>query len=288
MVKILLLTAMHQRPQISELFCISAMRLLETWKYVYDITVCSLVSDPESEEVCRRYGIEIIPTPASPLGMKMNVGMTIIMANYKFDYLLQIDDDDIFSPDILEWYTPYIKKRIPYFGVDKVYFYDLLTNRAILFKYHYETGKLLGCGRMFLREALERTAYRCSVVCLKNRTYLGIELQKNKTLVIPEYQAKYAEDQGFVHITSGPEFQLYKNDQIKGMNTQSEFNLVFNGYLPKVVDTPRPLFTDVKSTVNIWQFDDYKAFGSQVDPAEAMHFWSDAEKEYLQSLREKL
>jgi hypothetical protein len=288
MVKILLLTAMHQRPHISELFCISAMRLLETWKYIYDITVVSLVSDSASETVCMKYNIDMIHTPVSPLGMKMNVGMANVLTKYSFDYLLHIGDDDIFSPDILEIYSEAIELRRPYFGFNQVYFYDLLKNRAIHFKYPFDTNKLIGAGRMFLCEALEKTAYKCSVVSMKSRTVLGIQLEKNKALILPEYQAKYMEAIGFGFITSEPTFQLWKNDQTKGLDTESELNMVFNGFFPHVIESSRPLITDIKSLVNVWQFEDYLNFSVSVSPEESMYFCGETEKEHLKLIRKSL
>jgi hypothetical protein len=287
MVKILLMTAMHQRPAISELFCISARRFVEAWKLVYDIKVVSLVSDQDSEAVCLRYGIDMIHTPVQPLGMKMNVGLCNILEKYSFDYLLQISDDDIFSPDILEYYTPLIKERVPYFGVKELYFLDMPTNRALKFRYVYQTSKLVGCGRMFLREALMSTAMKCTVLGLKYKISNAVEIQKGKVMVLPLYQATYLDAMNIVTITSGATVQLWRNQQMRGLDGESELNMVMNNYFPSVVETGKPLFTDVKSDVNIWKFEDFEKFGEAVEHAESMHFWSDEERAYYTQLRKK-
>ena len=278
---------MHQRPEISELFCISAKRFVEYWEGKYDITICALISDQESEAICNRYQINVIPTPVSPLGTKFNAGMEIIMRKFSFDYLLQISDDDIFSPELLTWYEAAILGRVPYFGLKELYFLDSTNDRAIHFKYRYETNKLVGCGRMFLREAILKTAYKCDVVGLKNRTFNGVILEKNKQLFIPEYQAKYLHAMGFVHKTTGAVFALWKNEQIRGMDSESETNMVLNNYMPIVIPTDRPLITDVKSDKNIWKFEDFEKFGDVVEASDAMHFWSDEEREYYVKLKSK-
>lgn len=288
MTRILILTAMHERADVSELFCLSARRFIEFWKEKYLITVCALISDRESEELCNRYNIVVIPTPVSPLGTKFNVGLENIMQKFSFDYLLQISDDDVFSPELLEWYEPAILGQIPYFGIKELYFIEAISNRAIHFKYHYPTNKLVGCGRMFLHSAIRRTAYKVQLLCLKTRVHNGVNLVKDKILFIPEYQAQYLDAMRFGKIISGPQFTLWKSDQIRGMDSESEINLVLNNYMPVVVKTNRPLITDIKSDVNIWKFDDLSSFGENVEPSEAQHFWSDQEKAYYRELREKI
>jgi hypothetical protein len=71
------------------------------------------------------------------------------------------------------------------------------------------------------------------------------------------------------------------------MDSESETNMVLNNYMPIVIPTDRPLITDVKSDKNIWKFEDFEKFGDVVEASDAMHFWSDEEREYYVKLKSK-
>lgn len=282
--KILLLTQMHKRPAISELFCMSAQRLCENAGEKYDIRIASLVSDAESEEVCRRYDITMIRTTDKPLGLKMNQGMEKAL-QWDWQYLLQISDDDVADSRLLDYYTPAIEARVHYFGVKEIYFLDLHNWEAMKFRYRFKTNKLVGCGRMFSRECFERTGMRNIVKALKPFKHHGFAINANETRSLPSYQAEYLQAMNKVEIITPVRFSLYNDDQVKGLDGESEMNILFNGYFPEVIKTPKPVFTDIKSSVNIWTFSQYKNLGRKCDPAEAISFWSEKEVKYLKTLR---
>jgi hypothetical protein len=286
MIKILLLTAMHKRPEISELFCISAKNLMLAQKDKYDITVCSMVSDPESEQLCNRYGIHTLNTVEKPLGTKMNQGYEMALRRFDFDYLLSIDDDDVFSPDILNIYSEAFEKRLPYFGVKSVYFLDYATNRAMLFK--YVTDRLIGPGRVIRRDALESTGYRSLSLPLKDLKYSGINAKKEQSVWLPDYQAIYLSSMKYSETISGTEFRLFDPLQVRGLNMECEMNLLFNNYYPAVIETPKPIITDVKSQVNIWGYETFSVLGDSVTVSEATYFWSSDQKEYLHNLSKNI
>lgn len=285
--KILLLTQMHHRPEVSELFCMAALRLQEASRKNFDVTIVSLVSDAPSEAVCRKYCIDMIFTCAAPLGKKMNTGITLLLKNYHFDYLLKIDDDDIVSSNLLEIYTPFIKKRVPLFGVKQVYFLDAASNQAVLYKYPYNVAKLMGCGKMISRLALERTGWQSTIKPKNNYRHLGMQFYADKPATIPHYQAHYMVEMNYAKMVSGPKFNLFNDDQTKSLDFVSEMNFVFNGYDPVEVVTENPLFTDVKTNVNIWKFTHYANAGKSVSVSEATAHWSVEEREYLIQLQQQ-
>lgn len=286
MKRILLLTAMHLRPAISELFCMSAADLVKTAAGKYDITVCSLVSDPESEEVCNRYGINVIHTCQAPVGRKWNQGIEKVLARFEFDYLMQMGDDDVFSSCILDVYADAIKQNLPYFGLKQLYFLDGITGKAILFRYAYEANKLVGCGRMFRRDALERTGWRVIVTPRVNRTFMGVTLKRGIAISVPEYQADYLLGMKFGSVFKPRHFSLFRDDQMKGLDNESECCMLFNNYQPTVIETVMPLVTDVKSDVNIWSFDHYNSLGSHVTKEEATRLWSHDQRKHLERIAE--
>jgi hypothetical protein len=286
--QILLLTAMHERPLISELFAIAATRLKKENDSKYDVTIVSLVSDPESRLVCERYGIEIVKTVKRPLGRKWNQGIATVLERYTFDYMMQMGDDDIMSSSLLDLYAPAIAARLPYFGMKKLYFLDALSNMATRFTYKHETNKLVGCGRMFLRSALEATGYHTGIIPRKSCQYIGVKLEKSVPVYLPTYQAKYLDAMHYADIHAGQRFSLFADGLMRGLDNHSEMSMVMNNYFPAVIETEKPLITDVKSRVNIWRFDQFSHLGESCKPSAAMAHWGDDEKEYYTKLCETL
>ena len=283
--KILLLTQMHQRPEISELFCMSALRIKEASRKKYDVQIVSLVSDKPSELVCEKYGLGMIFTCVSPLGKKMNTGIAKLLESFEFDYLLKIDDDDVGVSNLLELYTPFINANIPLFGVKQVYFLDATGKRAMFYKYPYNIAKLFGCGKMISRTALERTGWQATIRPRNNYHHLGVELKAGNQYMLPWYQANYLKEMGYADLVGRIKFNLFNDDQMRSLDFQSEMNFVFNGYDPVEVKTDKPLFTDVKSSVNIWKFSDYSGHGQLVPFEEATSHWSQQELDHLKKLQ---
>lgn len=275
---------MHQRPAISELFCMAALRLKEASSKKYDVQIISLVSDTPSETVCMKYGIDIIPTCVGPLGKKMNTGITDLLQQYEFDYLLKIDDDDVVASNLLEVYTPLIKANVPLFGVKQVYFLDASGRRAIYFKYPYSVAKLLGCGKMISRQALEQTGWCAQFRPRSSHQVFGLDFRPTYTYMIPWYRAHYMQEMKYGDIIGHRKFNLFDDNQVRSLDYRSEMNFVGNGIMPVEVDTPLPMFTDVKTKVNIWKFSDYANTGNMVSVEQATAHWSDQEREYLKQL----
>lgn len=262
----------------------SALRIQEASRQKFDVTIVSLVSDTASEAVCIKYGINMIFTCVAPLGKKMNTGMTELLEKYEFDYLLKIDDDDIGASNLLDLYAPYIKANVPLFGVKQVYFLDVATQRAILYKYPYNVAKLFGCGKMISRHALEHTGWQAQFRPKSSHRVFGLDFRPTYTYLIPWYRAHYMKEMRYGEIIGPKRFALFDDDQVRSLDYRSEMNFVGNGIMPVEVDTPLPLFTDVKTSVNIWKFSDYANSGKLVPISQATAHWSDKEREYLEQL----
>lgn len=273
---------MHQRPQIAELFCMAAINLKENTRG-HNVHIRALVSDEESRQLCKRYGIGITTTVASPLGRKMNTGIEAIL-DYDFDYLLKIDDDDVVHPDLLNIYSPYMQARIHYFGVKQIYVLCSQTRQALYWKYKYNTAKLFGPGKMLSRQCLVNTGYKIGVKALRNIQHHGITIKQGAYAFLPAYQAKYLHAMEYAEIVTGAQFKLYKDEQTKSLDYESEMNLVFNGYPPVEIETDKPLITDVKSGTNIWSYNNLTQYGTPVTFEEATAFWTTEMLQYFNTL----
>ena len=287
-VDILILTAMHRRPLISELFALSVNELIKAHSPRYSFAVVALVSDMKSKEVCEKYHIDMIDTIISPLGTKMNTGLEIAMGKYDFRYMLSLGDDDVISPLLIDAYAKFMADDYPYFGVKSLYFLDSMTNQASEFTYKQQTSKLVGAGRMFSHAALMNTAWQCQVIPMKNLSFMGVKLTKNEPVYLPVYQCKYLEAMGKVHSMKNERVKFWGDEQRNGLDNHSELSMLFNNYLPVAIQVERPLLTDVKSSVNIWNFSQFADLSKPVTYEEATWFWSDALREYYEKMRFKL
>lgn len=297
--KVLMIAAMHKRPLISELWCISATKALAYSNKNTHISAqaVAIVSDQESQDMCSRYNIPTIVTVAAPVGRKFNEGFCKALERYEFDYLISIGDDDIFPPNILEFYDFAMEENLPYFGTDQVFFYDAFRDEAMRFRYAYSAPKLMGAGRMFRRDALERAGWKVTVSARQTRTYSGLVLRRGIAITIPEYKADYIIGMKVADKFQPRKFSLWRDDQVNGLDHESEMSMVMAGYVPVVLERQwvekmksigdGPFFTDVKSNVNIWSFDHFRKFSVPATVDEATHFFTQEQREIIKEIRSR-
>lgn len=285
-VRILVVAAMHKRPLISELWILSVMNLVEKANPRFNIGISAIVSDDESAALCEKYGISFVRTVAEPVGKKFNQGFELLIKNNQFDYLLLFGDDDVFSAEILDVYSEAIDNNVPYFGINSVYFLDVATYETMAFKYAYKVPKLMGCARMFRRDVLIKSGYRVIVNPRQTRVYMSLPLRRGVAVTLPEYQANYMIGMKVVDQFRPRRFALWRDDQVNGLDHESEMGLLISGFLPQLVETPKPIVTDVKSMVNIWSYEHFRKISAPVPFAEATRFFTQKQIELLESLHQ--
>ena len=112
------------------------------------------VSNDEDEELTRQYNFETYRTENKPVGRKFNAGLLHALEKYSFDYILQLNSDDLLSTDFWKLFERPLTDVMPFFGVDRVYFYDSATGDIREFLY------TLGCGIRFIRrDVIEQSAF---------------------------------------------------------------------------------------------------------------------------------
>lgn len=113
-----------------------------------------VVSNDEDEALAKEYGFDTYRTENKPLGRKFNAGMMHALERYTFDYVMQLNSDDLLSTDFWKLFERPLTDTMPFFGVDRVYFYDSETGQIREFLY------TLGCGiRFILRYVIEESGY---------------------------------------------------------------------------------------------------------------------------------
>jgi len=138
---------------------------------------------------------------------------------------------------------------------------------------------------MLSRAALERSGWQCEIKAAKDLKFQGVAIKQRLQYTVPVYQAKALQSARAAEIISKPKFALYQDQQTRSLDFVSGMNLLFAGYDPVEVKTDKPLFTDVKTSTNIWKFEDWEKHGTVVSVSEATEFWSDQERDYLKVFR---
>lgn len=97
----------------------NVQRLVDYDPERFQITPFYVVSEEWAEIMCIEFGFRYALTHNSPLGRKMNIGLSHFI-NEDYDWLLGMGSDDFVEPDFLEEYLPYFSTR-PIFGLKEVY-----------------------------------------------------------------------------------------------------------------------------------------------------------------------
>lgn len=147
--RLLIYTAVWQRPEITEICFMSIARLRETGKH--SIQAFAVISETEMIALCDRYNIDWVMTENSPLGQKKNFGLRIAMQRHEFDYMIEIGSDDLLKDDFLNLY-PWDRDVMM---LSEIYFLNSQTGGCRLFS---SRGPKIGAGRAISRKALEACA----------------------------------------------------------------------------------------------------------------------------------
>lgn len=282
--KVLIYTAMNTRHTVSELWCFGINRFIAAAPDGVECSVLAVISETESEVLLRRFGFGFVYSPNQPLGNKFNRGLTMALDAHDFDYLMLMGDDDLISVEAWSYYLPLMQSGMTYFGFHSIYFYSPAEAKAVAFDYRSTgpTNKLIGCGRMFHRSALEAVAYQLPVTFNRPYTVAGANFAQGETVWLPVYQAEYFIKMGLAQPKGDVEVRLWNPTQQRGLDNESEVRLLLNGYMPFAIDTPRPMMTDVKTEANIWSFNNFISVGTHCSVGEATSFFGSAERELLQ------
>ena len=155
--KILSVIPLWKRPEVWEIAARNLRRFQYAVSWNFDVLTIISPEDPEIkalERVTKRNRFDCCYYPNYPVGRKLNAGINYAMERYYFDYLMNFGSDDLIHPDIEPLYRPFFDEKVPIFGVDSLYFYELSTGKTMFFKC-YDDNLAVGAGRMISRDVLE-------------------------------------------------------------------------------------------------------------------------------------
>lgn len=150
--RILTYIPVWQRRSITELCYKSLKRSILSAPKELSFVVLIVASDEQDADLARKYGFDVLMCENLPLGRKFNTGLEHALSTWNWDYLFQLNSDDLLSTDFWPIFTDFFTRKLYFFGVNKVYFYDSETKD--MREFHYGAG----CGIRFIRRDIVEKA----------------------------------------------------------------------------------------------------------------------------------
>lgn len=252
---IIIFIPVWQRREVTEQCYKGLQRLIEHSPTDYNIKVFITASDMEDAQLAEKYGWEYTMYQNLPLGEKFNFGMQYVFENYEFDYIMQMNSDNIIDSTIWEIFHPYLDRNIPVAGIDKLYFYDSASKKIYFFRY---PG---GCGIRFIhREVIGNSGFHIHVDCKVTAANANWTFRQGKDMWIPLGIFNKS-----LHQTLNEDliFRLWPPDANSGLDDGS-LTLIYRTskkYYPMRIPNCIPLVVDIKSEENIHTIDEFEQVG---------------------------
>jgi len=266
--KILIFVTVWQRPEITKL-CLQGIRRLQKYKPEWNIEPLFIVSEEWSEDWCDEEKLNHIWVENSPLGRKMNLGIEAAM-ELDFTHLMFFNSDTIIANELLDIYEPYLQGKekvfnqaIEFFGIDKVHFINREDKCAKLVDYDLT---VCGAAKVISKAFLEKYAYRVKVEWLDSYSGSHGSWGIGETTWVPLLEAEEMQNQGAIEIISKPKYTIWDADRSDTIDHQFLDRILFTGkQVPNrcINIGEKPLVFDIKSEINIWDYDSIK--GTPVD-----------------------
>lgn len=161
--KIAIVTAIWQRPEVWEMFKRGVRRLRNQYEDV-EVEVCVAGSEGyRSQNRCKEKWIHYVEVPNHPLGRKVNTA-SLLAKETNADYYLMMGSDDIICNKLFDLYLDYMEAGIDYIYLMDGYFFDTTTKKALYwagYRQAHNKGKSLGAGRLLSRNLMEKMEFKC-------------------------------------------------------------------------------------------------------------------------------
>lgn len=155
----------------SDIFSLTINQLdyfFENTRHKIDLTVLYVFSlnDPELMEHLQLYrsathSRDMIYSPNEKLGQKINDGI-FYAGLIGYDYIMNSGSDDLYNPEIIDWYLPFINMEIPFFGLKSCWFYEF--GKVPFFFDYYNGDHMIGAGRMIHKTVIESVTAKYEVL----------------------------------------------------------------------------------------------------------------------------
>jgi len=159
--KIAIVTAIWQRPEVWDMFKRGVMRLRNQYSDI-EVEVCVAGSEGHrSKNRCKEKWIHYVEVPNNPLGRKMNTALKLAQG---YDYYLLMGSDDIICNKLFDLYLDAAEDGIDYTYLMDGYFFDTTSKKALYwggYRMAHNKGDSLGAGRFLSRRLIEAMNHEC-------------------------------------------------------------------------------------------------------------------------------
>jgi len=212
-----------------------------------------VASNDADEKLADEFDFTVYRHENHPLGAKFNAGMKEALKK-EWDYVWQLNSDDVLSTDIWKAFLPFFQRKTDFWGVERLYFYDMPTGRMKTYRYFD------GCGIRVIKRALVEKAGWCKRGRAK-QSMIGAwaHVGAGESGYYPA--GKVENSKLFDELSARRKFMLWPDEAGKGLDNWSR-NRIFwaNGLstlrFPPADKWGEPLVVDIKSGANIWQYND--------------------------------
>lgn len=151
MIKIAVMTPVWQRRSVTKIMLKGLQRLMKYRPDAFEIKPFFAISEYYDEKLIKDSGFDYVYAENNPLGAKKNKLIDYVVKAYDFDYVMELNSDNVISNDIMDIYEPLMLKNVPLFCPDNVAFVDVNTGQTA----SWHTDFITGAARCMSRNAVE-------------------------------------------------------------------------------------------------------------------------------------
>ncbi len=179
--------------------------------------------------------------------------MEYALTNHSFDYVWQLNSDNVLSTDIWGAFAHYFEQGADFFGIEKLFIYEAATGRMKQYRYFD------GCGiRAIRRDVIERAGWCVYARAKQRMRSMYVSITGGETGYFPEVKVN---GRLFEQLSARRLFILWPDTAQRGLDNMSRNKMYWiNGIntikAPPPDRWPNELVVDIKSETNIWKYDD--------------------------------
>lgn len=210
-----------------------------------------IYSEYEHKVLADSFGFHSVYAENFPVSFKHNAGLDYICRNINYDYILQVGSDDLISDQGLQIIYSEMQRGTLFFGFQQIIAAHALNNQMKVFNYHLSSHLVLGLGRCFSKQLIERLgpSYYCR--SLMSLSGPGIRVGKGECF--------YTDQPNRHSEVIKQEYILWPQPINSGLdNSSQKFILNRASIIPKIITTDEPVLMDIKGFESISDYDNWK------------------------------
>ena len=206
------------------------------------------ISEPEMKPLCDKYGVMSVFHENTPLGRKKNFLLQEAL-KLNFDYLMELNSDDIIKNELVDKYIQLIKNGVDYVTLRNFCYMDSKTGHMN----QIDSQTAFAIGKLVKRELVEKAATVVGVRMFKTLLLKTGVVQEGEIYDLRPDIAEKMIRGGNAELVHG-ETRLWANHLNRGLDNSADNRMRTHGLISYGLRTEEPYAVDIKSDVNIWNF----------------------------------